>query len=158
MSDRFVSACCGGERCAMCGDAAQAKVEEVIFSDDPTKNRHPFTAYVCRSHFDQIMHATPSQAQPVAWRYRHESDGEDEWRYSRAPWGSKDHWICEPLFTSPPHDQVDVFYDVQIGEVLGGNASPHLILVFNTEEDMRKASDVIRALKGTPRASQVGEA
>ena len=74
MSDRFVSACCGGERCAMCGNAAQAKVEEVIFSDDPTKNRHPFTAYVCGSHFDQIMHAAPSpQAQPVAYNWQ-ESD------------------------------------------------------------------------------------
>lgn len=56
MSKPFVSACCEGERCH-CGAPAEHKVEETIFFDDPTQNRHPFTAYICHDHFRQIMGA-----------------------------------------------------------------------------------------------------
>lgn len=48
------SACCEGERC-YCGAPADRKVEETIFHDDPSPNRHPFTAYVCADHFAQVM-------------------------------------------------------------------------------------------------------
>lgn len=51
----FVSVCCDGERCSLCGQFAEHKVEETIFPDDPFRGRHPFTAYICHSHFRQIM-------------------------------------------------------------------------------------------------------
>jgi len=50
----FVSECCIGELC-FCGKAATNKVEETIFHDDPNPIRHPFTAYLCYTHFTQIM-------------------------------------------------------------------------------------------------------
>lgn len=53
----FVSACCQGERCRACGNPAEHKVEETIFSDDPVPNRHPLTAYICHRHFREIMGA-----------------------------------------------------------------------------------------------------
>lgn len=61
---RFVSVCCEGERCH-CGAPAEHKVEETIFSDDPTGTmkmgghtfpaRHPLTSYICHKHFREIM-------------------------------------------------------------------------------------------------------
>jgi hypothetical protein len=51
----FVSACCEGERCAICGAPATHKLEEAIFHDDPQPQRHPLTAYVCCEHFRAIM-------------------------------------------------------------------------------------------------------
>lgn len=51
----FVSACCGGERCSMCGKPAARKVGEEIFHDDPHPIRHNLTAYVCLDHFNMIM-------------------------------------------------------------------------------------------------------
>jgi hypothetical protein len=53
--NRWVSACCRGENCSMCGEPATAKVEETIFDDDPFQHRHNLTAYVCDQHFRQIM-------------------------------------------------------------------------------------------------------
>ncbi|RYD83543.1 MAG: hypothetical protein EOP84_07735 [Verrucomicrobiaceae bacterium] len=44
-----------GELCRICGAPAQRKVEEVIFPDDPMRNRHNYTAYVCLEHFNAIM-------------------------------------------------------------------------------------------------------
>lgn len=55
MSDRFVSACCGGEKCSFCGEPAEHKVEEAIFFDDPIPHRHPLTAYICHGHFVSLM-------------------------------------------------------------------------------------------------------
>jgi hypothetical protein len=77
MTERFVSACCQGERC-YCGAPAEHKVEEVIFDDDPTGwvntnawievppvgrvlARHPLTRYVCHEHFAQIMGPAASE-------------------------------------------------------------------------------------------------
>lgn len=54
MAKPFVSGCCEGERC-YCGEPAEHKVEETIFFDDPVKNRHPLTRYVCHPHFREIM-------------------------------------------------------------------------------------------------------
>lgn len=61
---RFVSACCEGERCH-CGAPAEHKIEETVFDDDPTgwmfvgalraMARHPLTAYICHTHFREIM-------------------------------------------------------------------------------------------------------
>jgi uncharacterized protein YuzE len=51
----FTPASARGEKCRMCGQPAQRKVEEVIFSDDPMEMRHPYTAYVCLEHFNEIM-------------------------------------------------------------------------------------------------------
>ena len=53
-SKKFVSKCCVGERC-FCGRQATKKVEETIFDDDPEQIRHPYTAYLCEKHFNQIM-------------------------------------------------------------------------------------------------------
>lgn len=50
----FVSGCCEGEIC-YCGVAAEHKVEETVFPDDPFPHRHPLTRYVCHAHFKQIM-------------------------------------------------------------------------------------------------------
>jgi len=50
----FVSASCEGEKCR-CGKPAVKKIEEVIMWDDPNKMRHPFTQYVCKEHFDEVM-------------------------------------------------------------------------------------------------------
>lgn len=52
---QFVSDACAGEKC-WCGQRAVRKVEEVIFFDDPLPHRRPFAAYICREHFDQMMH------------------------------------------------------------------------------------------------------
>ena len=51
----FVSGCCKGEICSVCGNDATNKLEETIFHDDPNKMRHPLTAYVCREHFRMIV-------------------------------------------------------------------------------------------------------
>jgi hypothetical protein len=51
----FVSRCCKGEICSVCGKPATNKLEETIFYDDPNKMRHPLTAYVCREHFRMIV-------------------------------------------------------------------------------------------------------
>jgi len=51
----FVSACCEGERCRICGSPAEHKVEETIFDDDPMPVRHPLTAYICHTHFVTLM-------------------------------------------------------------------------------------------------------
>jgi hypothetical protein len=51
----FVSTCCKGEICSVCGKLATNKLEETIFDDDPNKMRHPLTAYVCREHFRMIV-------------------------------------------------------------------------------------------------------
>lgn len=52
----FVSGCCQGETCHMCGTRpAEHKVAEVIQYDDPNPNRHELTAYVCHHCFCRIM-------------------------------------------------------------------------------------------------------
>jgi hypothetical protein len=45
-----------GEICTKCKNPkAPHKVYEEIFDDDPMPYRHPFTAYLCCSCFEQIM-------------------------------------------------------------------------------------------------------
>ena len=51
----WVSVCCKQEMCALCGQPASAKVAEEIFFDDPFLLRHGLSAYVCASHFLQLM-------------------------------------------------------------------------------------------------------
>lgn len=51
----FVSGACKGEVCSMCGNPATNKLGEEILFDDPNKNRHNLTTYVCRDHFNLIM-------------------------------------------------------------------------------------------------------
>jgi hypothetical protein len=53
----FVSMYCEGERCNFegCSALAEHKIEETIFDDDPLQPRHELTAYVCHSHFRQMM-------------------------------------------------------------------------------------------------------
>ncbi|USN15196.1 hypothetical protein KIKIMORA_00490 [Brevundimonas phage vB_BpoS-Kikimora] len=51
----FISATCRGERCACCGAPAVRKVGEEIPYDDPLRNRHNLTAYVCAKHFAQLF-------------------------------------------------------------------------------------------------------
>ena len=51
----FVSASCSGESCSICKRPAAFKVEESIAFDDPNRERHPLTAYVCFRHFKDIM-------------------------------------------------------------------------------------------------------
>lgn len=55
MSERFVSKCCDGEKCQMCGKPAEHKIAEEIQPDDPGSFRHGYSAYVCHDHFVQIM-------------------------------------------------------------------------------------------------------
>jgi hypothetical protein len=55
LANHYVSRCCIGERCRICGQPAPHKVEEVIFEDDPTRPRHPFTTYLCCAHFALVM-------------------------------------------------------------------------------------------------------
>jgi len=38
-----------------CGNPAVKKVEEHIFDDDPDQMRHPYVAYVCKKHFNEMM-------------------------------------------------------------------------------------------------------
>lgn len=47
----FVSDCCIGEYCHMCGLPATHKISEEIMFDDPNPQRHPLSAYVCTTHF-----------------------------------------------------------------------------------------------------------
>ena len=54
-SSGFVSECCKGEKCSVCGQPATNKLEETIFDDDPYPMRHPLTAYVCKEHFIIIV-------------------------------------------------------------------------------------------------------
>ncbi len=54
-SGGFVSGCCEGEKCSVCGKPATNKLEETIFQDDPYPMRHPLTAYVCKEHFRMIV-------------------------------------------------------------------------------------------------------
>jgi hypothetical protein len=49
------SECCEGETCGLCAAPAAAKVEEVIFADDPVPNRHPLTSYICGRCFRNLM-------------------------------------------------------------------------------------------------------
>jgi hypothetical protein len=51
----FVSHCCAGERCSICHEAAEHKVEETVFHDDPQCGRHPLTVYICHTHFRMLM-------------------------------------------------------------------------------------------------------
>jgi len=51
----FVSESCNGEVCSVCGKDATNKLGEEIPFDDPNKNRHNLTAYVCREHFTMIV-------------------------------------------------------------------------------------------------------
>lgn len=53
----FVSATCRGVQCHYrgCDQPAVAKVGEEIAHDDPFKNRHNLTAYVCAEHFEALM-------------------------------------------------------------------------------------------------------
>lgn len=51
----FVSATCEGVGCSMCDSPATHKVGEEIAYDDPNKNRHNYTAYVCCNHFKMIL-------------------------------------------------------------------------------------------------------
>lgn len=50
-----------GERCGMCWRdehklaEASHKVQEIIFDDDPNRNRKPLSQYVCEKHFNRIM-------------------------------------------------------------------------------------------------------
>jgi len=55
MAVMWKSECCGGEKCTMCGAPAVAKVGEEVMPDDPYRNRHNLTAYVCETHFRQIF-------------------------------------------------------------------------------------------------------
>lgn len=54
MTKPWISACCEGERC-FCDAPAAAKVGEEIMPDDPFRDRHNLTAYVCAGHFRQIF-------------------------------------------------------------------------------------------------------
>jgi hypothetical protein len=54
-SSGFISGCCEGEKCSVCGKPATNKLEETIFYDDPYPMRHPLTAYVCKEHFRMIV-------------------------------------------------------------------------------------------------------
>jgi hypothetical protein len=51
----FVSKSCNGEICSVCSLPATNKLGEEIPFDDPDKNRHNLTAYVCRKHFTMIV-------------------------------------------------------------------------------------------------------
>lgn len=55
VAPEYVSACCAGEVCSVCGKDATNKLAEVIFFDDPYPNRHELTAYVCKEHFRMIV-------------------------------------------------------------------------------------------------------
>ena len=48
------SRACVGEKC-WCGAAAAKKIGEEILFDDPMPTRHNLTAYVCASHYAQMM-------------------------------------------------------------------------------------------------------
>jgi hypothetical protein len=57
----FVSRYCKGEKCSMCWKQetklapATHKISEQIFDDDPNRNRHPLTLYICDKHFNSIF-------------------------------------------------------------------------------------------------------
>lgn len=51
----FISKKCIGEKCSICDADATNKLSEEISFDDPNRNRHNLTAYVCREHFMMIM-------------------------------------------------------------------------------------------------------
>jgi hypothetical protein len=57
MLEHFVSASCGGEVCSVCtgGVPATHKLGEEIMWDDPVKERHNLTAYVCCYHYTMIL-------------------------------------------------------------------------------------------------------
>lgn len=55
MTKHFVSGCCAGERCSMCGEPATHKVSEEIQGDAPMPGRHPLSAYVCCGHFHMLF-------------------------------------------------------------------------------------------------------
>lgn len=57
---RFVSGCCQGEPCNICGASAEHKVAEVIQPDDPHPVRHGLSAYVCHDCFEEIMGSAAS--------------------------------------------------------------------------------------------------
>lgn len=64
----FVSDCCHGERCAICGAPATHKIGEELQFDDPDTTPQNLTAYVCCAHFRLLFgSAAPCCAQlPVA--------------------------------------------------------------------------------------------
>ena len=51
----FISRCCIGEKCSVCGNPATDKIGEEIMPDDPHPIRHNLTAYVCKNHFNMIL-------------------------------------------------------------------------------------------------------
>jgi hypothetical protein len=51
----FVSKYCKGELCRQCGEDAAHKIGEEIPDDDPFKDRHNLTVYVCEKCFSRIM-------------------------------------------------------------------------------------------------------
>ena len=59
-----VAARCQGERCnfAGCGQPCVEKVE----TDMAGRYGHPLTAYVCREHYDAIMHGSKGALSPEA--------------------------------------------------------------------------------------------
>jgi hypothetical protein len=65
-ASKFVSKYCQGEKCGMCWGQehklvpATHKVQETLFDDDPLKERHELTQYVCDRHFRSIF-GTPKQ-------------------------------------------------------------------------------------------------
>ena len=57
----FISKYCKGEKCSLCWKderklvEATHKIGEIIFDDDPHRNRHELTQYICDKHFNRIM-------------------------------------------------------------------------------------------------------
>ena len=51
----FVSASCEGEFCVICNSPATHKVGEEVPREDPWKNRHNYTAYVCCNCFYELF-------------------------------------------------------------------------------------------------------
>lgn len=64
MTDPFVSKCCEGERC-WCGESAEHKVKETVFSDDPLPHKHTLTAYLCHWHFREMMGPAANRPEDV---------------------------------------------------------------------------------------------
>jgi len=54
-SEHFVSKSAYGELCSVCNEPATHKLGEEIMWDDPHKERHNLTAYVCCEHWTMIL-------------------------------------------------------------------------------------------------------